>query len=104
MSKTVAFQTIQLSISTQFSSIWPKDRTLSSATVPAPNRPSGDGNEGVIRIPQNSSITGNSPSDCLVSCQDKHCEESYLYAEMQSVYSTALADWAKSKWILLKIT
>ena len=47
MSKTVLFQTIQFSISTQFSmstrfsSIW-------------------------LRIPQSSSITGTSPSDCLV--------------------------------------
>ena len=27
----------------------------------------GDGNEGVLHIPQSSSITGTSPSDCLVS-------------------------------------
>ena len=30
---TVLFQTIQVSISTQFSSIWPIDRTLSGATT-----------------------------------------------------------------------
>ena len=29
--------------------------------------PGSDGNEGVLRIPQCSSITGASPSDCLVS-------------------------------------
>ena len=33
MSKTVLFQTIQLSICTQFSSIWPIDRTLSGANT-----------------------------------------------------------------------
>ena len=32
--KTVIFQTIQFSISTQFSSIWPIDRILSGATTP----------------------------------------------------------------------
>ena len=31
--KTVLFQTIQFSISTQFSSVWPIDRTLSGATT-----------------------------------------------------------------------
>ena len=34
MPKTVQFQTIQLSIGTQFSSIWPIDRTLLDATTP----------------------------------------------------------------------
>ena len=34
MSKTVLFQTIQLSIFTQFSSFWPIDRTLSGVTTP----------------------------------------------------------------------
>ena len=29
--------------------------------------PGSDGNEGVLRIPQSSSITGTSPSDCSVS-------------------------------------
>ena len=31
--KTVLFQVIQFSISTQFSSIWPIDRSLSGATT-----------------------------------------------------------------------
>ena len=46
----------------QFSSIWPIDRTLSSATNPRQSEPGSGGNEGVL-----SSITGTSPSDCLVS-------------------------------------
>ena len=33
--KTVLFQGIQFSISTQFSSIWPIDSALSDATTPA---------------------------------------------------------------------
>ena len=54
--KTVLLQAIQFSISTQFSSIWP-----------IKSGPLRDGNEWVLRIPQSSSITGTSPSDCLVS-------------------------------------
>ena len=52
-------------------------------------------NEGVLRIPQSSSITGISPSDCLVSYSGHLWRESYLSAEMQSVYPTAPADWAR---------
>ena len=61
------YQVIQFSISTQFHSIWPIDRTLSGATTPGQSRPGSDGNEGVLHIPESSSITGTSASDCLVS-------------------------------------
>ena len=47
--------------STQFSSIWPIDRKLSDATTPGQSGPGSNG------ISQSSSITGTSPSDCLVS-------------------------------------
>ena len=67
MSKTVWFQAIQFSISTQFSSIWTIDRTLSGATNPGQSEPGSDGNEWVLRIPQSSGITGTSASDCLLS-------------------------------------
>ena len=40
---------------------------LSGATTPGQIGPGGDGHEGVLRIPQSSSIAGTSPSDCLVS-------------------------------------
>ena len=40
---------------------------LSGATTPGQSGPGSDGNEGVLRIPQRSSIAGTSPSDCLVS-------------------------------------
>ena len=40
------------------SSIWPIDRTLSGATTPGQSGPESDGNEGVLRIPQSSSIIG----------------------------------------------
>ena len=41
--------------------------TLSGATTPGQNEPRSDGDEGVLCIPQNSRITGASPSDHLVS-------------------------------------
>ena len=44
--------------------IWPIDGTLSGATTSFQSRPGSNGNEGVLRIPQSSSITGASPSDC----------------------------------------
>ena len=37
--------------------------TLSGATTPSQSEPGSDGNEGVLRIPQNLSITGTSPSE-----------------------------------------
>ena len=43
------------------------NRALSGATTPGQSGPGSDGNEGVIRIPQSSSIAGSSPSNCLVS-------------------------------------
>ena len=52
---------------TLLSSIWPIDCTLLRATTPSPSGPGSDGNEGVLYIPQSSSITGTSPSDCSVS-------------------------------------
>ena len=69
-SQTVLIQIIQFSISTQFSSIWPIDRTRSGATTPNQSGPGSDGNEGELCIPQSSGITGTSTSDCLVSYQD----------------------------------
>ena len=61
MSKIVLFQVIQ------FSSIWPIDNALSGATTLGQSGPGGDGNEGVLRILQSSSIIGTLSSDCLVS-------------------------------------
>ena len=64
--KTVLFQTIQLSVITQFISFLPIDRNLSGATSPGQIGPASDCNKWVLRIPQSSSITGTSQSDCLV--------------------------------------
>ena len=41
--------------------------TLSDATTPGQSGPGSDNNEGVLRIPQSSSITATSSSDCLMS-------------------------------------
>ena len=65
--KTVLLQTIQFSISIQFNSFWSIDRTLSGAITLGKSGPGSDGNKGVLCIPQSSSITGTSLSDCLVS-------------------------------------
>ena len=51
----------------QFSPIWPIDRILSGATTPGQSEPGNDDSKGVLHISQSSSITGASPSDCLVS-------------------------------------
>ena len=51
----------------RFISIWPIDKTLPGATTLGQNWPGSSGSEGVHRIPQSSSITETSPSDCLVS-------------------------------------
>ena len=40
------------------------DRIGSGATTPSLSGPGSNGNEEVLRIPQSSSITGTSPSDC----------------------------------------
>ena len=81
-SPTDLIQTIQFSISMQFSFIQPIDRALSGATIPGQSGPESNGNEGVVRIPQSSSITGTSSSDCL----------GHSLVSGESVYSTAPAD------------
>ncbi len=65
--KTVLFQIIQFSINTQFKS---KKQLSKKTTVQfylTQSGPGKDGNNGVLHTPQSSSITGTSPSDCLVS-------------------------------------
>ena len=76
------------------SSIWPIDRTLSGANVSGQKGSESDGNEGVLRIPQSSSITKASQSDCFVSYQIHSSGESYTSAEKQSEYFSVPADWA----------
>ena len=77
-------------------SIWPIDRTLSGATTPCQNRPGSNGNEGVLHILQISKA-GASPSNCLMSYPGHSLWGWGLTppTEMQSVYSTAPADWTE---------
>ena len=76
----------------QFSYIWLIKRTLVGATPLGQSVPGNDGKEGVLCIPQSFSITGTSPSDCLVSYLGYSLEGSYPSAEKQSVDSTAPAN------------
>ena len=86
------------------SSIWFIDKTLSGATTPGQSGAGSIGNEGVLCIPQNSSITGASPLDCLMSYPGHSLEEkSYPSAEKQSVYSTAPADWASVSFKIYEV-
>ena len=64
---------------------------LLGATTPGQSGPWSNDYEGVLRISQSSSITGTSPSDCLVS----YTEHSLVggITPPQSVYSIAPADW-----------
>ena len=69
--------------------------TLSSATTPGQSGPESNGNEGVLCILQSASITGTSKSDCSVSYPVHSLGGSYPSIEIQSVYSTAPANWGK---------
>ena len=73
------------------------NRTLSGATTPDQSVPGSYGNKGLLRFPQSSSVTGASPSDCLVSYSRHSLGESHPSAEKQSVYSAAGTDWTKMK-------
>ena len=72
----------------------PQIGPLSGATTLGKSGPGSNGNEGVLCIPQSPSITGTAPLDCLVSYPRHSLGRSYPSADVQSVYSTALADWA----------
>ena len=74
------------SMSTEFSSIWPIDRTLSGATTPGESGPGSGGSEEVSSIPQSSSITRTSPSDCLVSYPGEWGGVLHLCREAVSVF------------------
>ena len=64
---------------------------------PRRSGPGSYGNKGVLRIPQSSSITEASPSDCLVPYVEYSLVgKSYPSAEMQLVNSTAPADLTTS--------
>ena len=103
MSKAILFQAIQFSINAQFSSFGLIDRILYGAINPGQNGPESDGNVEVLSILQSASITGTSPSDCLMSYLGHLLcvgGGGYPSAEKQSMYSTAPADWATARYCL----
>ena len=65
-----------------------------NTSTPGQGGPESDGNKGVFRIPQSSSITETSQLDCLVSYPRRLLRESFLSEEMQSVNSISSVDWA----------
>ena len=81
------------------------DIALSGATILGQSGPRSSGNEGVLHIPQSPSITGNSPSDCLVSYPGHLFGggRSYPSAEVQLVCSTATADWTITNRIIRRM-
>ena len=85
-----------------FSSIWLIDWTLSGASTLGQSGPESDVNEGVLCIPQSSSITEDSPSDCFMLYPGHSLEGSYPSAEKQSVYSITPANWATKSLLLSK--
>ena len=98
--KTVLFQATQFDISTQFSSIWPIDRTQSDATTPGQSEPESDYNNELLRIPQSSSITGTSSSDCLVPYPgDSLWGALPIYRDL--VYSAVLVEWTNNLFALI---
>ena len=90
--KTVLFQAIQFSISTQFSSIWPIDRTLIRCYHPRPEwtweqwQWKGTRHSPKLQHYWNLTIR-------LFSVISGH---SYFSIEKQSIYSTVPADWAST--------
>ena len=69
--QTVLIQLNHFSKSTDFVytkiNVKPIDRALSGATIPGQSGPGSNGNEGVPPYSPKLSITGTSPTDCLVS-------------------------------------
>ena len=99
--QTVLLQTIQFSISHLFAlSLNSKEfyLTLLGVIPLGQSRLRSDGNEGVLDIPQSSSIIGASSSYCLMSSPGHSLGESYPSAEMQLVYYTAPDHWALTFW------
>ena len=74
--------------------------TLSGATTTGQIEPGTNKKEGLLHILQRSK-TGTSPSECLMSYANRPSGEFYPSTEMQPVYPTALADWAKCSFRII---
>ena len=82
----------------QISSIKLIERTLPGATTTGQSGPGSNDNEEILCIPQSSNINLTSQLDCLVSCLGHLLRGGHPSAEMQSLYSTAPANWANEWW------
>ena len=67
--------------------------TLTGDDTRGQRGPRSDVNKGVLRVAQSTIISGTSSSDGLVSYKGHSLAESYPFAEMPSVYSTAQTGW-----------
>ena len=63
-------------------------KTQPSVTTPCQDGSGSNGNDGLLYIPQISKA-GVSPSDFLMSYPGNSLEESFIFADLHSVYSTA---------------
>ena len=73
------------------SSIWPIDRTLLSDSTSGESGLGSNSNEEVLDIPQSSSITGASLSDCLVPYPEHSLGESCHSAQVIGRVNTPLS-------------
>ena len=74
-----------------------KDRALSGVTITSQSGPGSNGNKGVLCIPQSFSLSGTSPSDCLMPYPGQSLGGSYPSAELLTAFSTAPTDWASKQ-------
>ena len=77
------------------SCIWPIDITLPGATASGQSGPGSYGSEEVLRISQSSSISGNSPSDCLVS----YLGHSLAIGEVLPLCKDAVGEFYSPSWL-----
>ena len=75
------------------------DVNLTITTSLGQSGPGSNGYEGVLQIPQ-SLRTGISPSDAVLSYPRLSLWVFYPSAEVQSIYSTAPADWVQNLTIV----
>ena len=75
------------------SSSWPIDQTLSSATSLSKSGPGSDGNEDLLNISRPPALLDPHHQIFSVIFRTRFGGESHLSSDMQSVYSTAPANW-----------
>ena len=80
------------------SNVWSIDGILSDATTPGQSEPGSNGNERILHIPQSSKTEVSLSEDLMSYPGHLLWWESYLSAEIHSVYPSALADWAR-RWM-----